>query len=397
MFSALNNGAIESFEIENTQDEFDTEFELETAELLFEDQMLDGDAQLREFSALEQLSETLDDMETLHDVISKHGISPAMLELTNRDNLLSGVVPAFQACEGLGVAIEASAPQAQAVLEGLGDVISNTVAAWFKKAWDAVSGLASKIGDMAKLAYEKIEAGARWVAGKVYNAAKAAKEVITAHPVASALAAVATAVALTTAISAIWEIPLPISAETLGSWKTTVLNKIGSATSSVGRGIVSVSKSGVEYARIGASSVKKGAGTALGYTSEQFSKLSEATKAAFSEGGSVRKMGEMIKSGSSRLFEGAKKAGGEALRYARSALSFLMSITHSAWRFISGGVVALATHCMSVFRSFFGTKEEVEHYSETPSAAAAALRRSAASASNPTPRRRRIRPVAAAA
>jgi hypothetical protein len=334
----------------------------------------------QEFNAIDQLADTLDDLEHLHAIIEQHGVTESLLAFTNRDRLLSTAMPAFDACEALGAegavlgSTEAVAAQ-EAILEKIKDV----AASWFKRAWDAVVSLGKKVVELSKVAYEKVVDATKWVAGKVYNAAKAAKEVITAHPIAAALGAVALAVGVGAVIMSIWEIPMPVSAETLISWKNTVGSKLSSGM----KGTVRIGRKGIEYAGSGLDAVKKGTGTALGYTKEKFTALADGAKAAFAEGGSMHRMGGSIAEYAKKALDHAKSGASAAGKYAMQAIRFLMNTSMDLVRFVSGKALAVITGAFKAFKGLFGSKEEIEHYvsdaTMNHSLAAAAAARAAAS------------------
>jgi len=351
-------------------------------EALFE-AAADLDVTYQDFATLEQLGDTLDDLEHLHAVFEQHGVTESLLAFTNRDKLLSTVMPQFDACEALGGNVAVDAAETIAAQEALVEKIKEMGAEWFKKAWDAVVSLSDKVVALAKAAWERVESATKWAAGKVYNAAKATAEVVKAHPITSALAAVALAVGAGAIIMSVWEIPLPVTAEQLVTWKTAVTGKLKAGF----KGAVAVGKKGAEVAGTGIEAVKEGTATALGYTKEKFTAVTDGAKAAFAEGGSMNRLGAAIKEHSTTAFNAAKEAAGKAgtasLSFARTALRFLMSSSMSAIRWVASRGMAILTSVFGVFKGLFGTKEEVEGYVSDASmarrTAAAAAARAAAS------------------
>lgn len=343
------------------------EVEDETAgisnEALFE-ASVDLESTYAEFDDLARLSTTLDDLEHLRTVIGTHGVTESLLAFTNRDKLLSTVIPAFGACESLGADALVGSVEAIAALEAVDETIKETTDGWFKRAWDAIVGVGGKISEFAKRAYDKVVDAAKWVGNKVYNAAKAAKEVITAHPIASVLALLGVVASTAAIVSAIWGIPLPVSGSAIGAWKNQVVKAISSGAGSTWKGIVSITDKGVSVVKGAGTAVKNGTGTALGYTQEAYGKVTGAVKAAFGEGGAIPKSATFVKEHASSLLEKAKRGGSAALSAARAALSWLIGITKSLWRFASGPAFGAVTNALNSFKGLFASKEVVEAYSQ---------------------------------
>ena len=323
-----------------------------------------------------KLSSTVDDLQHLNEVISKFGVTQSLLAFTNRDNLLSLNMPTFAACEALGTDVSLDSPEMKAALEELEETTETVSESWFKRAWNAIVGFGEKIGEFVKHIGGKIADAARWVGGKVYNAAKAAKEFVVAHPIASVLAAVGIAAAASAIITGIWTGAIPTTAEGLGAWKTSILNKIGSGLGSTGRGIASVGKGTLKLSKDGFEAVKKGTGVALGYTEEAYKKISGGLKEAFSEGGAVPKSVAFVIKKSKELFEGLKKGGGAAYSAGRVAINWLIEITTKLWRFLAGPVVGVVMSAFNTFKGLFASKEVVDAYSTKTNYAGAALKKS---------------------
>jgi ElaB/YqjD/DUF883 family membrane-anchored ribosome-binding protein len=313
-----------------------------------------------ELDELTQLSTTMDDLEQLSAVIAVHGVTPALLAFTNRDKLLSTAIPAFAGCESLTNDAGIDAPEALAAQEALVETVKTMAAGWFKSAWDALVGVGHKVAEFCKPITDKITAANAWVKDKVYNAAKAAKEFVTAHPIASILAALAAAVAVGPAVAAIWgTMPEFLSAEALGTWKTSILAKISSAFGSAGRGIVTSKNATLKFFGTALEATKKASGAALGYTQEAFGKVSTGVRSCFGPDGHIQKSTEFVERNAKKLFDGAvgssKNPG-----LARQAISWLLGITRSLWSFATGAVSSIVTGALSVFKGLFGTAEEVK-------------------------------------
>ena len=317
-----------------------------------------------EMMDLDQLSSTLDDLELLSEVITTHGVTPSLLAFTNRDQLLSTAMPAFGGCESLTIDAVVDAPESLAAQEELLETIKNMGASWFKAAWDGIVNLGHKVAEFCQPITDKVVAAARWVKEKVYNAAKAAKEVITAHPIASILAALTTAAAIGAVVMAIWGggLPAALSLENLAAWKTSILSKIRSGLGAVGRGITTTGGKALGFAKYEGGEIKKATGVVLGYTKDGFDKVSARVQSCFGLDGHIKKSTEFVEHNAKTLFDKVKSGGGAVLSVGRQAINWLLSVTRSLWSFATGGIASMATGCLSIFRGLFGTKEEVEKY-----------------------------------
>jgi len=314
-----------------------------------------------DMNELTQMSSTIDDLEQLGSTIEMYGVTPSLMVFANRDQLLSSAIPAFRACESMTGSFIPTSTESLAALEGVLGATKEMIASFFKKAWDVLTIAGEKIVDFCKFGYEKVAQAASWTKDKVFNAAKALKEKIVAHPIASVLTAVALAATIGAVVVSIWG-PLPMSMEALGAWKTSILAKVNSGLGSAGRGVVSVGKKGLSWTKKGLTTVKEGTGSALGYTKESFNKVVDGARASFADGGTMQKSGTWVASKSKELYEATKAGGEAALKAGRVALGFLVNITHSLWSFVSGGSMSMITSCLSAFRKLFGTEAEVSEY-----------------------------------
>lgn len=297
---------------------------------------------------LTQLSTTLDDLEHLNTVITAHGVTPSLMAFTNRDNLLSTAIPAFVGCESL----DANTPEAAAAQEALLGKIGEVSAAWFKKAWDALSGLGSKIATYTKAAGAKVMEAARSVKGKIYNAAKAAKTVIEAHPIASALAAVAAIAAIAAVVAVMWTVALPTTAALQLTWAGEIRTKLIGA---VGKYDFTVATNGLDItypAGFGVTEAKTA--VALGYSGSACTSLVTTAQTTVGESSAFMSLGSRMVASAKRLLDAAKASGGEGLAFARKSLSTLLEITRGLCKFMTSTAVAAVMTSLGLVKMLFG-------------------------------------------
>jgi len=319
-------------------------------------------------ASLDQADETIINLEHLIATVNQYGVTKSLLAFTNRDRLLSSTFPAIAACESLQQDVSANSDEARAAQEAIGETVKTFIADWFKKAWDVVTSFASKVVDYSKVLYAKVEDGVKWAAGKAFDAAKAAREVIMAHPVASIIAGVAATATIAAAIIAVWGMPLPVSMSALGSWKTSIVDKLKSA----GGAIVSVTTAGAKKVGEGFSATKRGVAATLGYTKDGFTRLTSMVKDTFKEGGKVRGIGSWISQNSKKMFDHVKSLTGEVFKAGRAALSWLLHMTTSVWRMVSGPVGSMITMGLRSFKGLFKRGGEESPAGGAEPAAAAA-------------------------
>ena len=332
----------------------DGEFEDDDT-LISSDELLLAQSEFDEFfddvSALESANETIVNLEQLLETIEKFGVTKSVLAFSNRDNLLSTAIPAFAACEALDGDAAPGSDEAENAKSSTVDTIKSTVAGWFKKAWDVVSGFGEKVVSWAKAGYQKSVDAAKWVAGKTYDAAKAAKDVIVAHPIASILTAIGALAAISGVAIAIWGAPFPETLGALGGWKTSVIGKFRTA----GGQAILATETGIKKASGGLGAAKKATGNALGYTKDNFTRLTNDVKSTFSEGGKVAGFGKTIAGHAKTALDKVKSLGGEAGSAARQAISWLVKIMRQVWVALAITVGTAISAAYSAFRGFFTT------------------------------------------
>lgn len=298
---------------------------------------------------LRDMSDTAGELESLQASIEAFGVSKSLLSFANKGGYLAAAIPAIAACEALADGAAPGSPEAQAALEGIVEKTKEVAGAWFKKAWDIVTGLGDKIVEFSVAAYHKAAEAAAWVGQKTFDAAKAAKDIIVAHPVATAFAALAFITAGTTLMMGMWGEALPATAAEFSAWVAKQGTKVADLTKS------GWSKVATHGGRI-ASSVKKGTGDALEYTGKKFGELTEAVKNTFKEGGKVNEFGKWMKTKSGEIMEKLKTLGGDALKYGREALTWLVTNTGRVWHSLCSSASAVWTSVLSTFKRFFGAK-----------------------------------------
>jgi hypothetical protein len=355
MFDALaqENLITDDFEVGEEEDTFSNEALFEANVAL--------EAEYAQLGELTQMSATLDDLEHLAATIKLHGVTPSLLAFSNRDKLLSSVVSAFTACEALTVTSPANAPESIAAYESLITTIKDMAAGFFKKAWDAIVSGANAVAGFCGAIYDKATSALGWVKDKVFNAAKAAKEFIVAHPIASIVAGLTLAIGLGALLTTIWG-PLPMTAEALSAFKSKAFSAISSKFNAARVTVTQKGGDGLNFVWDKMKATKRAAGSALGYTAETFHEVAGKVGDAFGAEGSVTRSAEWVKDHSKSLWDKVSTGGEAGLKYARMGLSFLVGVSKDLWRFFTSGIGSMVTSVFGMFKGLFGTKEQVEAY-----------------------------------
>lgn len=302
---------------------------------------------------LERLDDTITELNHLHDTIAQHGVSMEMLAFANVGGSLTASIPAFAAIESLGAAVEADSEQAEDAKKGVLAKIKEATAAWFKRAWEMASGWGGKVAAFAKAGYDKTVAAAKWATGKVFDGARAAKEAISAHPVAAATAAAAFIAGVSALVVTLWDGELPKSADALKEWISTKSATMKEKLSDMAFYVKYYAVTGTQDAVKG---VQKGTGAALGYAKEGFDKVVDATKSAFKEGGAVAHLADFFKTKLGKVFEVVKSIGTEGWRYAREAVAWLMKQTKHLWTQAPATAMRYISSVLTTFKKFFVKK-----------------------------------------
>lgn len=336
---------------ESTMADVDLENALPLDETLFEASVA-LEAVYADFGELDRISNTLDDLEQLGSVIRNHGVTQSLLAFTGRERLLSSVMPGFGACESLGTDAVVGSVEAAAALEAVDETVQKNTGSWFKSAWDAVVRVGEKIGEFAKRAFDKVVAAAKWTAGKVWDAAKAVKDAVVAHPIATVLAVLALAASAGTIVAAVTAVEVPAAPAGLAAFKAAVLGKFNS----VGKGIVGVGEKGLFWKK--KPIVEKATGGVLGYTKEAFDNVVASAKSVFADDGALKKSVNTYGLYVRKQAEVVKGFATDEKSAHRQALNWLNGILKSLWSFISGNAAGIVTSALSTFHKFFRSAQE---------------------------------------
>ncbi len=285
---------------------------------------------------LHDIHGTMDQLHSLHTSMEVFGTTKSLLSFANTNKVLSKSIPAFAALEALDGDAPPDSAENEVGKKSVLEKIKEVSAAWFKKAWDVVSGWGAKIGSLAKAGFEKITAFGKWAAGKTWDGAKAAGRTIKAHPIASVLAIAAIAAGGFVLLANTWMATIPVSEAGFSSLTGFLVRENTAAAAMRAKDAIS-----------------SGTATALGYTSENFTKLVDAGKNLFGEGSSLGKLAGFFKTKIGEIFNLAKNHTGDALKWAQKGLMFLISHT---WKFITGTggfILSLITSALSTFKGFF--------------------------------------------
>lgn len=311
------------------------------------------------------LNNTAGELENLREAVEAFGVTQSLMAFANKGGVLSNAIPAFAACEALGAAgAPIGSPQYDAALEGILGKTEDMIGAWFKKAWDYVTHIGEKILNFGHAAYAKSVGAIHWVGSKVFDAAKAAKDVITAHPVMSAIGALALLGAAAPIFMGMWAEALPASAAEFGTWTSTQASKIAKfgrdgwkATKGAAGSAADVVKgaAGTAY-----DAVKSGTGQALDYTKEKWTELSNSAMATFKEGGAVNRFGKYMKESAEGALTKLKSLGGDAVKWGRNAIDWLSKKTGEVWGWLCTKASRIWTSVVSTFKQFFTRDVEVE-------------------------------------
>ena len=303
------------------------------------------------FEDLKSISSTIDDLEHLSDIVALHGVTQSLLAFTNRDQLLSSAFPAVQACESLGHDVAADSDEAAAVHDALQESVESLVGDFFKKAWDVVVSVGTAVGNFAVGVATKVADAVKWVAGKVWNAAKAAVEFVVSHPIASILGLLAATGGVLLAVNGVWAMPFPTTLATLGEWQSTIVTKIGGAFGSAWKGVVSLVPEGLKFGK--EIPKQKGIAEKLGFSKENWTKVTGGVTGIFSKDGYLCKSAAIVATKAKGIVGLGEKKEEEGASVARRALTWLLKITKEIWEFISKHIGGAATSVIGIFRNFF--------------------------------------------
>lgn len=308
--------------------------------------------------SLRQIHDTACNLERLHDTVNKYGVSNEVLSFVNYDGILGKVIPAIESIQNGGIGAALEAEETEEVKKGLIAKISEMTAAFFKKIWEVAAKCGVAIGNFCVAGYDKAISAAKWAGNKVYNAAKAVKEKVVAHPVASAIAALTALAAAAAVAYKLWDKSddLPKSEVEGKHWEEVRINEVRTITKLV--------------ADVKEEDKKSGIASALGYTKEKFTALIDSIKNTFKEGGALSNLGKWFKDKASAAWKAVAskkpasnkeedvKKDAEEKRAARRALDWLLAHTKSVWGWMTTHVSSIYTSVLSTFKGFFSKKEE---------------------------------------
>ena len=318
--------------------------------------------------SLNVMSSTIDELEHLGSVVQEHGVTRSLLAFTNKNQLLSSVLPSINACESLGYDANADSQEAISVCDEIRDSVENMIGDFFSRAWETIVSVGDSILHFCGWIGRKISDAVSWVANKVWSAAEAAAEFVEAHPVATVLGVLGVAVGIPTLLSSLWKIPLPSETADIAPWVDKMCAKISSSLGDIGRSIMSITPEGIRFSK---SPVKvKASAGALGYTKDVYSKLSSSAKSLFSKGGLLERSVVFVKNKSKDILSSLTKETEQnpwatphiprsvssvphvtrSHSAERTALHWLTNTTNSLWRFCTKTAGECATSSMSIFK-----------------------------------------------
>ena len=283
---------------------------------------------------LQDMSTTCDELENLHASVEQFGVTKSLLSFVNKDGMLSAVIPAFVACESLDGDAAPDSKESEHVKTGILAKVKEVTAAWFKKAWDFVVNTCQKIGAFSKAVYDKTVTALHWFGGKVYDAAKAAKDTITAHPIASIIGGLTLVAGGGTLLMGMWGEALPTTAAEFTAWVARQTSKI---TGLFKKAPAVAPKLLTHEAGRFSTSTASGTAEVLGYTEANLEKAGGLVKQTFGSSGAVTNFAEKVKEHAGSAMDKLKSLTGEALTYGRKAITWLFSHCIRAFHTICSG------------------------------------------------------------
>jgi len=298
-----------------------------------------------QFMNLNSFNTSLGDLEHLHTVISSHGMTPSLLAFTNRDNLLSSVIPQM-GCE----AFDTNSTEFVVTQEALLTKIKEYTATWFKKSWDLITTYCEKIKTFSKMVGEKIKNVGVSIKNKTFNAAKALKEKFKAHPIKTTLVALAIIAAIAAVITAIWAIALPTSAVGVTTWGTQIRNIVMNGLGKYG---FKVNGLDITYPP-GFGVTELSTAGELGYTSSTCTSLVSTASSTIGEGSDFAGLGSKISENSNKILHFVQSNDPNTLNFIRNAWNELMKLTRSLFLFMNSKLVTGITTVLNLIKRLFG-------------------------------------------
>lgn len=302
--------------------------------------MRDCDDQMHTACAI---SDTIDHLHHLHDTISQHGISPALMAFADKDGMLSAAIPELS-----GGAMESDAapdsPEAEAAKKSIMAKIAAATAAWFKHAWDSVVAFGGKLGEFAKAAYAHVTSVVSWGAGKVVDGARAAKEKIAAYPIASVVAGLVAAAGVGLLVKKLLGEKLPENESEYTSFVKLTHDAEGPI---IDMKVDHASEKGTAVV------VRTGEAASLGYVQAGWKKITELAGHVFGKDGVFATLGKTIADGAKHMLDAIKSRSGDAAKYGRKAYDYLMGKIRECGK-LPGSALKMFLAAVAKFKGLFG-------------------------------------------
>ena len=224
-----------------------------------------------EVEGVESLQMQIEHLQNLYSAIEQFGISPGMMQVADRDGLLSSTFSMIAATETLAGPYSPTASTSVAALEGIGEAIKNKVTEWAVKAGSAAKSLAVKAGHLLSTAASKVADLGRWVGSKTWNATKALGRTVKAHPYKTAAIVVGTIVAVAAVVALC--VAFPAAPAAVVGWFGKIKTALASIKSPFGAISARIEKKRMIAQWVKAGSFDMGAGDASAMVPERISAL----------------------------------------------------------------------------------------------------------------------------
>ncbi|MDE2392048.1 MAG: hypothetical protein KGL65_10625, partial [Rhodospirillales bacterium] len=303
--------------------------------------MRDCDDQMHTACAI---SDTIDHLHHLHDVISQHGVSPSLLAFADKDGKLSSAIPEFAAIGAMESDAAPDSAEAESAKKSVMAKIAAATAAWFKHAWDGVVAFGGKLGEFAKAAYARVASVISWGANKVVDGAKAAKEKIAAYPIASVVAGLVAAAGVGLLVKKLLSEKLP---ENEGEYTSFVKLTHDAEGPIIDMKVEHAPEKGADVA------VRTGEAASLGYVQAGWKKITELASHVFGKDGVFATLGKTIADGAKHMLDAIKARSGDAAKYGRKAYDYLMGKIRECGK-LPGSALKMFMAAVAKFKGLFG-------------------------------------------
>jgi hypothetical protein len=222
-----------------------------------------------EEASTEALAMEIDHLMNLGAAMEQYGINPGMMQVADRDGLLSSTFSVIPATESLTGAYRPDGPTTIAALEGIVSAVGAKIAHYAIKAGAAIGKLAHHGVALVKRAVDGVVSFGSSIASKTWNAAKATGQTIKAHPYKTVVATIGAIAAAAAVIALVWGFPAAPAGVT--AWISKIQTALGNVKSPFGS--LSLAKVGNRFKPVWTateSAAKTVSGTAvkLGYQSK---------------------------------------------------------------------------------------------------------------------------------